>query len=53
MRQLMRNDRGDHLFIQGGRFFAYKQGGLPKSDEPPVLHGSCQEVRDRYQVCKK
>lgn len=50
MGQLMCDDRGDHLFLQKRGLLAHQQGGLSERDEPPVLHGSCQEVRDSYQI---
>lgn len=53
MSELMRDDGGHHLFFQIRGLFAHKQAGLSERDESPVLHGSCQEVWDGYQVCQK
>lgn len=50
MGQLMCYDRGNHLFLQKRGLVAHQQAGLSESDEPPVLHGSCQEVRDGHQI---
>lgn len=53
MCKLMRDDRGNYLFFQRGGIVAHQQSCFPKSDESPILHGSCQEVWDGYQVWEK
>lgn len=53
MGKLMRYDGGNYLFFQRRGLFAHKQCGLSESDESPVLHGSCQEIWDSYQVWQK
>lgn len=53
MSQLVCYDRCNYLLLQRGRQIANQKSGLSESDETPVLHGSCQEVRDGHQVCGK
>lgn len=50
MGKLMRYYRGNALFLQTRGILSHQQAGLSESDQAPVLHGSCQEVRDGYQV---
>lgn len=53
MCKLVGYDRRHHLLFQKRRLLAHQQAGLSESNEPPVFHGSCQEVWDGYQVWKK